>query len=99
MNLAVNGILIDNGRSSLNKGESQKAVKMKTSLVLAFCAVLLLASPARAWNCSNPLAARVPVPTGTTGSFGDMIADTRLSVAFVLLVAAEIIGIVEELGQ
>jgi hypothetical protein len=44
---------------------------MKTSLVLAFCAVLLLASPARAWNCSDPLAARVPVPTGTTGSFGD----------------------------
>lgn len=45
---------------------------MKTSLVVvALLAVLCLASPAHAWNCSDPLASRVPVPAGTTGSFGN----------------------------
>jgi hypothetical protein len=43
---------------------------MKPAL-LALLAVLFLASPAHAWNCSDPLAARVPVPAGTTGSYGD----------------------------
>jgi len=31
----------------------------------------LWAAPARAWNCSNPLAERVLVPSNTQGTFGD----------------------------
>lgn len=47
---------------------------MKTQLLrLAFALALLSAfcSNASAWNCSDPLAARVPVPAGTSGTFGN----------------------------
>lgn len=40
----------------------------KTILALVF---LAFASPAFAWNCSDPLASRVPVLSGTSGSFGN----------------------------
>jgi hypothetical protein len=40
----------------------------KTILALVF---LAFASPAFAWNCSDPLASRVPVVSGTSGSFGN----------------------------
>lgn len=47
---------------------------MKLRAVLPFLALAVAAMfphPALAWNCSDPLAARVPVATGTTGTFGD----------------------------
>jgi hypothetical protein len=45
---------------------------MKTAVMAAFVlALATLCSPAHAWNCSDPLAERVLVPAGTTGTFGD----------------------------
>lgn len=38
---------------------------------LAVAALALIPRPALAWNCSDPLASRVPVPTGTSGTFGN----------------------------
>ena len=38
---------------------------------------LALSVPAFAWNCSDPLAERVVVPSGTSGSYGD--ADGQLA--------------------
>ena len=37
----------------------------------AILALLFCSTPAFAWNCSDSLAARVPVPSGTSGSFGN----------------------------
>lgn len=42
-----------------------------------FLVLLLLCGSAFAWNCSNPLAERVVVPTGTQGTYGD--ADGQLA--------------------
>jgi hypothetical protein len=39
------------------------------AVALAFC--LAFATPAHAWNCSDPLAERVQVPFGTAGTQGD----------------------------
>jgi hypothetical protein len=45
---------------------------MKTLISgLLITAALMFGSPARAWNCDNPLASRVAVPAGTQGAFGD----------------------------
>ena len=38
---------------------------------------LALSVPAYSWNCSDPLAERVVVPSGTSGSYGD--ADGQLA--------------------
>jgi hypothetical protein len=43
---------------------------MKRTLALVVLC-LISASGAFAWNCSDPLASRVPVPSGTSGSFGN----------------------------
>ncbi len=45
-------------------------MKKALFILLALCS-LVVAGPARAWNCSDPLAARVPVATGTSGTYGD----------------------------
>jgi hypothetical protein len=44
---------------------------MKAVIAAVILALATLCSPAHAWNCSNPLAERVLVPAGTTGTFGD----------------------------
>ena len=45
---------------------------MKTSLrMFAVIVMLFCCHSARGWNCSDPLAARVPVPAGTKGTFGN----------------------------
>jgi hypothetical protein len=47
--------------------------KMKSITRIMMLAVMLLGctSLAHAWDCTNPLAERVPVAAGTAGSFGD----------------------------
>ena len=45
---------------------------MKAVIAVGVVALAMLCSPAaKAWNCSNSLAERVPVPTGTAGTYGD----------------------------
>jgi hypothetical protein len=45
---------------------------MKSILAgLLMLGALFCSTPAKAWNCTNPLDARVPVPAGTAGTFGD----------------------------
>jgi hypothetical protein len=42
---------------------------------------LMFAAPAFCWNCTDSLAERVPVPTGTTGTYGDGNGQLFLGVA------------------
>jgi len=45
---------------------------MKAVIAAVVLALAMLCTPAaQAWNCSNSLAERVPVPAGTAGTYGD----------------------------
>ena len=44
---------------------------MKIKLALVVTLGLLCIGQAKAWECTNPLDARVPVPAGTSGTYGD----------------------------
>lgn len=44
---------------------------MKLKYLFIVAALACIVTPAHAWNCSNPLAERVVVPSGTAGTYGD----------------------------
>ena len=46
---------------------------MKTTVMvgMAVALILMCSGQAKAWNCSDPLAERVVVPSNTTGTQGD----------------------------
>ena len=69
-------------RSARLNGRTNGEVQMRHLVAsVLFFVFLFAAAPAKAWNCSDSLAERVPVPAGTSGTFGSGDGQLFLGVA------------------